>query len=45
MLDKILSSRHIAHEFHIYPGGHDWSYFAEHLPASLEFEARTFGLK
>ena len=44
-LDKILSSRHIAHEFHIYPGGHDWSYFAEHLPASLEFEARAFGLK
>jgi S-formylglutathione hydrolase FrmB len=44
-LDKTLSSRHIAHEFHIYPGGHDWSYFAEHLPASLEFEARAFGLK
>ncbi len=44
-LDKILSSRHIAHEFHIYPGGHDWQYFAEHLPASLEFEARAFGLK
>jgi S-formylglutathione hydrolase FrmB len=45
VLDKILSSRHIAHEFHIYPGGHDWPYFAEHLPASLEFEARAFGLK
>jgi S-formylglutathione hydrolase FrmB len=43
-LDKILSSRHIAHEFHIYPGGHDWEYFAEHLPASLEFEAKAFGL-
>jgi S-formylglutathione hydrolase FrmB len=42
-LDKILSSRHIAHEFHIYPGGHDWEYFAEHLPASLEFEAKAFG--
>jgi S-formylglutathione hydrolase FrmB len=44
VLDKILSSRHIAHEFHIYPGGHDWAYFAEHLPASLEFEAEAFGL-
>jgi S-formylglutathione hydrolase FrmB len=43
-LDKILSSRHITHEFHIYPGGHDWEYFAEHLPASLEFEAKAFGL-
>src|SRR5215468_5859160 len=37
-LDKILSSRHIVHEFHIYPGRHDWQYFAEHLPASLEFQ-------
>jgi putative tributyrin esterase len=36
-LDKILTSRHIAHEFHIYPGRHDPSYFAEHLPASLRF--------
>jgi S-formylglutathione hydrolase FrmB len=43
-LDQILSSRHLLHEFHVYPGGHDWSYFAEHLPASLEFESRAFGL-
>ncbi|MGA8145561.1 MAG: alpha/beta hydrolase family protein [Candidatus Acidiferrales bacterium] len=43
-LDAILASRHIPHEFHIYPGGHDWSYFAEHLPASVEFEARAFGV-
>jgi S-formylglutathione hydrolase FrmB len=43
-LDKTLSSRHIPHEFHLYPGGHDWAYFSEHLPASLEFEARAFGL-
>jgi S-formylglutathione hydrolase FrmB len=45
VLDRILTSRHIAHEFHIYPGGHDWAYFAEHLPASFEFEAKAFGLK
>lgn len=37
-LDKLLTSRHIPHEFHIYPGGHDWEYFAQHLPALLEFE-------
>jgi S-formylglutathione hydrolase FrmB len=43
-LDKILTSRGIRHEFHIYPGGHDWPYFAEHLPASLEFESRAFGV-
>jgi S-formylglutathione hydrolase FrmB len=41
-LDKILSGRHIAHEAHIYPGRHDWQYFAEHLPASLEFTSHTF---
>ena len=45
VLDRILTSRHIGHEFHIYPGGHDWAYFAEHLPASLEFETKAFGLK
>ncbi len=40
-LDKILTSRHIPHSFHIYPGRHDASYFAEHLPASLVFSARA----
>jgi S-formylglutathione hydrolase FrmB len=41
-LDKILASRHIPREAHIYPGRHDWQYFAEHLPASLEFHSRFF---
>jgi S-formylglutathione hydrolase FrmB len=41
-LDKILTARHITHEFHIYPGRHDWSYFAEHLPAVLEFHSQSF---
>jgi S-formylglutathione hydrolase FrmB len=41
-LDKILTSRRIAHEAHIYPGRHDWPYFAEHLPASLQFHSRIF---
>jgi S-formylglutathione hydrolase FrmB len=39
----LLASRGIAHEFHLYPGGHDMDYFAEHLPASLEFHSRVFG--
>ncbi len=43
-LHNLLSSRGIAHEFHIYPGGHNWPYFVEHLPASLQFHSRTFGL-
>jgi S-formylglutathione hydrolase FrmB len=41
-LDKILTSRQIPHEFHIYPGRHDAAYFAEHLPASLLFHSRLF---
>ena len=43
-LDAILSSRHIAHEFLWYPGGHNWMYFAGHIPASLEFHSEVFGL-
>jgi len=41
-LDKILSARKIAHEFHVYPGHHDPYYFAAHLPASLAFHSRLF---
>jgi S-formylglutathione hydrolase FrmB len=40
----LLVSRGIHHQFHLYPGGHDLSYFAEHLPASLEFQSSAFGL-
>ncbi|HXJ05239.1 MAG TPA: alpha/beta hydrolase family protein [Candidatus Acidoferrum sp.] len=41
-LHKLLTSRHIPHEFHLYPGGHNWAYFAEHLPALLAFEFHAF---
>ena len=41
-LDKVLTSRHMAHEFHLYPGRHDPNYFGEHLPASLVFASRAF---
>ena len=41
-LDRLLSSRGIRHEFHLYPGGHSWGYFAKHLPASLEFHWKAF---
>ena len=44
-LDRVLTARHIAHEFHLYPGGHNWEYFAAHLPASLEFESLAFGMR
>jgi S-formylglutathione hydrolase FrmB len=42
-LDRVLTGRHIAHEFHLYPGHHDWNYVAEHLAASLEFHWKAFG--
>jgi len=41
-LDKILATRGVGHELHIYPGRHDWQYFAEHIPASLQFHSRPF---
>ncbi len=41
---ELLVSRHIPHEFHLYPGSHDWTYFAQHFPASLEFQSDAFGV-
>ena len=41
-LDRVLTSRHIPHEYHLYPGRHDPQYFAQHLPASLQFAAHSF---
>jgi S-formylglutathione hydrolase FrmB len=43
VLDRILTARRIPHEFHLYPGGHNWRYFASHLPGLLEFESHAFG--
>ena len=43
-LDRVLTSRHVPHEFHLYPGGHTGAYFAEHWPASLAFHSQAFGL-
>ena len=43
-LHDTLASRGIPHEFHLYPGGHDWRYFAAHLSAALQFHSRAFGL-
>jgi putative tributyrin esterase len=43
-LDRLLTERHVAHEAHIYPGGHDWQFVAQHLDESLAFHSRAFGL-
>jgi S-formylglutathione hydrolase FrmB len=39
---ELLVARKIPHEFHLYPGGHNWDYVAEHFPASLEFHSKAF---
>lgn len=43
-LDKLLTERHVAHESHIYPGGHNWQYVAQHLDESMLFQSRALGL-
>jgi S-formylglutathione hydrolase FrmB len=42
-LDEELAARSIPHEFHLYPGRHNWDYFASHLSASMEFHSHAFG--
>jgi len=44
-LDQELTKLKIPHEAHLYPGAHDWVYFAEHLPASLKFHSKAFSGK
>ncbi|MGC2696424.1 MAG: alpha/beta hydrolase family protein [Candidatus Angelobacter sp.] len=43
-LDKLLTERRVPHEAHIYPGGHNWQFVAQHLEESLEFQSRALGL-
>jgi S-formylglutathione hydrolase FrmB len=42
-MDKLLTTRHVPHSFHIYPGQHDWEFVAQHLMDSLKFQAEAFG--
>lgn len=44
-MHDLLEKRGVPHEFHIYPGGHNPLYVAEHLPATFEFHSRAFGLE
>ena len=41
-LDRQLTSEHIRHEFHLYPGDHSVDYFMEHIGETLEFHSRVF---
>ena len=44
-MDKLLTERGVAHESHIYPGGHDGEFVMQHLAASLEAQSRGLGAK
>ena len=41
-LHALLQQRKIPHEYHLYPGGHNWQYVAEHFDESLAFHSRAF---
>lgn len=41
-LHDVLAARRIPHEFHLYPGAHNWQYFVARLPAVFEFHSRAF---
>ena len=42
-LDKLLTSLHIAHKSHIYPGGHNAAFIADHFPDALKFVSDALG--
>ena len=44
-LDKLLAGRGIAHEAHIYPGGHNWSFVEQHLDAAYRAQSSGLGAK
>jgi S-formylglutathione hydrolase FrmB len=41
LLHEVLEKKKIPHEFHLYPGGHNWEYVAEHFDESLAFQSRA----
>lgn len=42
-LDKLLTSLHIPHEAHIYPGGHNATFVADHFADALKFISDELG--
>jgi S-formylglutathione hydrolase FrmB len=42
-LDKLLKSRGIPHEFHIYPGGHDAQFVVRHFGDVVQFQWNAIG--
>jgi len=44
-LDRQLQAEGVRHEFHLYPGNHDASYFLAHLGETLKFHSQAFARK
>jgi putative tributyrin esterase len=44
-LDKHLTKLGIAHEYHEFPGAHEWSYWDEHVQEAIAFHCRAFGIR
>ncbi len=44
-LDRQLQAEGVKHEFHLYPGNHDASYFLAHLGETLKFHSQAFARK
>ena len=42
-LDKLLRSRGIPHEFHIYPGGHTAQFVISHFSDVVQFQWSAIG--
>ena len=42
-LSRLLTSLHVKHESHIYPGRHDAAYIAAHIGESMMFQSRALG--
>ena len=42
-LDRVLKSRGIPHEFHIYPGRHSVEFVIQHFPQVIEFQWSAIG--
>jgi S-formylglutathione hydrolase len=41
-LHEQLQSEGVKHEYHLYPGGHNLSYFLAHMGEVMEFHSRAF---
>jgi S-formylglutathione hydrolase FrmB len=40
-----LNERNIPHEYHEFPGGHDWAYWDEHVREAVAFHARNLKIE